>query len=217
MLILNSLGSIIPIAILLGIGLAMDAFGISISHGFKDPSIKLIKVLAIALTFGIFQGIMPTVGWAIVYGFSSIDSFSKIFKQIVPPLAFIILTFIGLSMIRNCVKKKEDQVDSNNKSFFALLLLQGIATSIDALSSGLAMTNYSIQEVFLSVAIIVVITFCFCFSGVFLGKHFGTKFGSKSELIGGIILIFVGLIILIKGEISVNAPHIIPQWLEWFF
>lgn len=219
MFILTSWATIIPIALLLGVGLAMDAFGISISHGFKDPSIKTRRTIIIALTFGIFQGVMPAIGWGIVYGFSSIKSFSNIFRQIVPPVAFLILTFIGGKMIYDSVHKKEDELEekNNTKSFAALLFAQGIATSIDALSSGLAMNEYSVQEALVSISIIMVVTFCFCVLGVYLGKHFGHKFGSKSEIIGGAILILVGMIILIKGEISMNAPQIIPSWLEWFF
>ncbi|MCQ2802956.1 MAG: manganese efflux pump MntP family protein, partial [Bacilli bacterium] len=215
---LVSLGSLIPIALLLGVGLAMDSFGISISHGFKNPKITIYRTLIIAGVFGFFQGLMPMIGWAIVYGFSSIKSFSDIFRQIVPPLAFLILTMIGVGMIRNCYSKKEDNDISDSKKSFALVLIaQAIATSIDALSSGLAMNNYKAAEAGISVAIITLVTFGFCIVGVYLGKRFGHKFGNKSELIGGIILIFVGILILVKGEISINAPHIIPSWLEWFF
>lgn len=217
-LIMHSWAVAIPVALLLAIGLAMDAFGISITHGFKDPNIGYKKIFLIATIFGFFQGLMPLIGWAIVYGFSSIKEFSYIFNQIVPPLAFVILSFIGIKMIINNYKKSdEDDVNKKNKSFIAVLILQGIATSIDALSSGLAMTDYSFAEVGATIAIIAVVTFAFCFAGVILGKKFGNKVGKNAELIGGIILILVGTFILIKGEIRVNAPQIIPEWLSWLF
>jgi len=216
--ILASWGSSITIAVLLGIGLAMDAFGISITHGFKDPQISRGRTLATASTFGIFQGVMPLIGWGIVFGFSSIKSFSYIFSQIVPPLAFVILAYLGIKMIINCVKNKEEEmIKVSTKSFFIVLLAEGIATSIDALSSGLAMNDYSFAEAGVSALIIALITFTFSLVGVYLGKKVGDKAGSKAEMIGGIILIIVGTFILIKGEIKVNAPYLIPEWLEWLF
>jgi len=220
-LIFASLASTIPVACLLGIGLAMDSFGISITHGFKDKKIPLRRTFAIAGTFGLFQGIMPLIGWLIVYGLSSVSNskFQQIFSQIVPPLAFIILAYLGIKMIYEKVHTNDDEESTNNstKSFAVLLLLQGIATSIDALSTGLAFKDYSPAQALISIAFIMVITFGLCFVGVFLGKKFGGKVGDKAEIIGGAILITVGLFILIKGEIAVNAPHIIPEWLSWLF
>lgn len=217
--VMHSWASAISVAILLGIGLAMDAFGISITHGIKDSKIGLKKTFIIAVVFGFCQGIMPLIGWAIVYGFSSIKSFSYIFSQIVPPLAFVILSAIGVKMIINNFKNKSeiDNGKNENKSFVLVLILQGVATSIDALSSGLAMNDYSFAEVGATICIIGFITFALCILGVYLGKKFGNKAGKYAELIGGIILIVVGTFILIKGEIKINAPQIIPSWLNWLF
>lgn len=215
--IFQSWAAAIPMAFLLGIGLAMDAFGISVTHGFKDPNIGVKKAFVIASVFGIFQGIMPLIGWSIMYGLSSIQSFAFIFSQIVPPLALVILGFIGGKMIYEYAHKK-DEIDLDKdlkKSFVVTLILQGIATSIDALSSGLAMTDYNPPEAGVSVIIICFVTFVICLLGVYLGKKFGNKAGNKAELIGGIILIVIGVFIFIKGEIRANAPNIIPDWLSW--
>lgn len=214
---LNSFAVTLPVAFLLGIGLAMDAFSVSITHGIKDSNISRKRSLLIPLTFGFFQALMPLIGFFIVFGLSSIQEFSYVFSQIVPPLALVLLAYLGIKMIIEYAKNDEEDGDDKikAKSFVGLVLVQAFATSIDALSSGLAMTDYSILEAIISVLIIGVITFIFCVLGISLGKQFGYKVGKKGELIGGIILILLGIFIFIRGEILANAPEIIPEWIHW--
>lgn len=216
----HSIPSIVSIACLLGIGLAMDCFGVSITNGFREPNIKIRKVLITALFFAFFQGLMPLIGWSIVFGLDSINQFNYIFSQIVPPLALVILGYLGIKMI---LEKKDESTENENidqkseKSFIFILIFQSIATSIDALSSGLAFNDYSFVEAIISITIIMVLTFVLSILGIYLGKKFGNKIGDKAQIVGGVILIIVGILIFVRGEISVNAPYLIPECLEWFF
>lgn len=204
----------IPISLLLGLGLAMDAFGVSITHGIDDDSVSAKKAIIIALTFGVFQGIMPLIGYFIIYGFGKIPGFEMMFSQIIPPVSLLILSFLGIKMIVEYKKDGQEAIKKEKKAFFVILLFEGIATSIDALSSGLAMNDYTFNEMGIGISIIFTITFIMCLLGVLLGKQFGHKLGKKGLLIGGIILIVVGAFIFVKGEIKANAAEIIPPWLE---
>lgn len=204
----------IPVSLLLGLGLAMDAFGVSITHGIDDDNVSVKKAIIIALTFGVFQGIMPLIGYFIIYGFGKIPGFEMIFSQIIPPVSLLILSFLGIKMIVEYKKDDQEAIKKEKKAFFAILLFEGIATSIDALSSGLAMNDYTFNEMGIGISIIFAITFLMCLLGVLLGKQFGHKLGKKGLLIGGIILIVVGVFIFVKGEIKANAAEIIPPWLE---
>ena len=172
--------------IFIGIGLAVDAFAVSIANGVKAKSIKIKYPLRIAFSFGIFQAFMPLIGWLIGTNLkvliSSVDHW----------VAFILLGLIGIKMIYESFKIEEDQpLLLSNK----VLFLQSIATSIDALIVGtsLAFLNYPIV---ISVILIGLITFLFSFCGVYIGKKFGSFLESKAEIVGGVILIAIGLKIL---------------------
>lgn len=187
--------------LLLGVGLSMDAFSVSLANGFNEPKMRKIKVLGIAGVFGIFQGIMPMIGWICVH--TIVEKF-KVFEYFIPWIALILLLYIGVKMVFGYFKKGEEEEEAEKMSLHALLV-QGIATSIDALSVGFTIAEYKLSLAITSALIIATITFCICLVGVILGKKFGTKFSSKAELIGGIILICIGLEIFISGMISLYA------------
>lgn len=179
--------------ILLGIALAMDAFSVSIANGLHEKNIKTKKVFLIAGIFAFFQGLMPLIGWICVH--TLLEKFQA-FSKFIPWIALVLLSFLGIKMIVECIKKKEDECAAIG---FLGLLVQGIATSIDALSVGFTIAELGLPEALISVLIIAVITFIICFAGVFIGKLFGNKFSNKAELIGGIILIIIGLEIFLTN------------------
>jgi len=184
--------------LLLGIGLAADAFSVSLANGLSDQSIKKRKIFLIAAIFAIFQALMPFIGWFCVH---NLLKFFEIFNKFIPWIALALLTMIGTKMIIDSIKNKKDNNEkSSNLGFFALIV-QGIATSIDALSVGFTFANFDIFMVLISILIIAVITFVLCFAGVFIGKKCGTRLSNKATLIGGIILILIGLEIFISGLI----------------
>lgn len=191
-------------SILLGIGLAMDAFSVSLADGLNEPKMKIRKVFGIAGVFALFQALMPIIGWLAVSGF--LEVFNK-FKPIIPWVSFLLLCFIGGKMLFESLKKDSD--GELNKKARALtvgaLLLQAIATSIDALTAGINLAkDYSLTQyfyVFLSVAIIALITLAICICGVKLGQTVGTKLSNKAGILGGCVLIFLGLKILITDII----------------
>lgn len=176
---------------LLGVGLAMDACAVSMANGLKEPKMKLRKLLFIAGLFAIFQAIMPLIGYFLGHAILEwIDKF-------IPWIALVILCFLGGNMLISGIRNKEETKDKS-LTFFNLLI-QAVATSIDALSVGFTIANYKIEEALLCVSIIALVTFIICIVAVCIGKKFGTKLGNKSEILGGIILIVIGLEIFLSG------------------
>ena len=187
--------------LLLGVGLSMDAFSVSLANGFNEPKMRKNKVLCIAGVFGLFQGIMPMIGWVCVH--TIVEKF-KVFEDFIPWIALILLLYIGVKMVFGYLKKGKEEEEAEKMSLHTLFI-QGIATSIDALSVGFTIAEYSLNMAIISVLIIACTTFIICLVGVVLGKKFGTKFSSKAELIGGIILICIGLEIYISGMVSLYS------------
>ncbi len=181
--------------ILFGIALAMDAFTVSIANGMHEPNIKTRKTIFIAFLFAFFQALMPLIGWICVH--TIVEKFTQ-FAKFVPWIAFALLTFLGIRMIINTKKEKNDDKIAIG---FVALIVQAIATSIDALSVGFTISTYNIYQASVCFIIIALITFIICFFGVLIGKKFGQIFSSKAEIIGGIILIIIGLEILIDSFI----------------
>lgn len=181
--------------ILLGTGLAMDAFSVSLANGLSEPKMKKGKICAIAGVFAFFQALMPMTGWFLV---SSLAEKFVSFQKFIPWIALLLLLYIGINMIAEGRKKDNDSENAGNIDA-AALLLQGLATSIDALSVGFTISDYNMQSALLASFIIAAVTFAICVAGVIIGKRFGTKMAGKSSLIGGIILIFIGLEIFVKG------------------
>lgn len=185
--ILNSIG--------LGIGLAMDAFSVSIANGLKEPDMKSGRTFFIAGIYAFFQFLMPMVGWICIHTIISI--FEK-FQPFIPWIALILLLYIGINMIIEGIKKDDEEKDTKTLSF-GVLMIQGIATSIDALSVGFSTAEYNGLMAFISSLIIAAVTLIICLAGLKLGKKIGTKISDKATIFGGIILIIIGLEIFIKG------------------
>lgn len=181
-------------SILLGVGLAMDAFSVSLANGLNEPNMKRLKMSGVASIFAIFQFAMPLIGWVLVH---TLIEYFKVFEKIVPFISLALLLFIGIKMIVEGVKNKDEQSSTG----FVKLLIQGIATSIDALSVGFTIGEYDAFMAFIACLIIGIVTFIICFIGLFIGKKIGTRFSSKSKIFGGIILVVIGLEIFITGII----------------
>lgn len=182
---------------LLGVGLAMDAFSVSLANGLNEPNMKKSKMILIAGVFAFFQALMPMIGWFLVHTLCS--CFSN-FTRIVPWVALILLGFIGIKMILE--GKNEDENSEDEKSLtlgIGILLLQGIATSIDALSVGCTISEYGFVMALVCALIIALTTFIICMIGLLIGKNFGTRLSGKANIFGGIILIIIGIEIFVKG------------------
>ncbi|MBQ8332620.1 MAG: manganese efflux pump [Clostridia bacterium] len=185
-------------SILLGVGLAMDAFSVSLANGLNDHGMKRSKVFGIAGMFAFFQALMPMIGWVCVHTFVQ---YFKAFEKFIPWIALALLLFIGGKMLMEGLKNDCDDGECHGVGFWALVV-QGIATSIDALSVGFTIADYNWLEALLSALIIAAVTFFICWAGVVIGRKFGTKLASKASVFGGIILIFIGIEIFISGMIG---------------
>lgn len=183
-------------AVLFGVALAMDAFSVSMANGLNEPDMPKGRMLFIAGTFGVFQTAMPLLGWVCVHAIA--EAFTG-FQRFIPWIALILLLYIGIKMILEA-KKPED-----NERGTALtngeLLIQGIATAIDALSVGFTIAEMSFIPAFVESFIIGLVTFIISVAGVLLGKKFGTKLAGKASILGGIILILIGIEIFVEGII----------------
>ena len=184
-------------SILLGIGLAMDAFSVSMANGLNEPNMKKGKLLSIAGVFAIFQALMPILGWICIH---TIVEHFKVFEQFIPWMALVLLCYIGGKMLYDGIKCNEECPEPVKLGVVALLV-QGIATSIDALSVGFTIADYNFLSALLCAFIIAVVTFIICIAGLIIGKKFGTKLSNKAQLLGGLILIGIGVEIFITGII----------------
>ena len=182
-------------SILLGVGLAMDAFSISLANGLNDPDMKRHKMCEIAGVFGFFQALMPMTGWVCVH---TVVTHFKSFEKIVPWIALVLLLFIGGKMLIGGIKKTESETQCEKLGFLTLMV-QGIATSIDALSVGFTISEYNLLTALLCSLIIATVTFFVCLAGLMIGKKFGVALSDKAGILGGSILIFIGLEIFIKS------------------
>lgn len=195
---MDNLSVLIINSILLGVGLAMDAFSVSIANGLNEPHMKKTKFLSIAGVFAFFQALMPLIGWVFVH---TLLNYFKIFEKFIPWIALILLSFIGIKMIAEAVKQKDEE-EKKETLTFKLLTVQGIATSIDALSAGFTIAEYQILSAILCAGIISVVTFVICIVGLLIGKKVGKMLSAKAQIFGGIILIGIGLEIFISGVIK---------------
>ncbi len=182
-------------SILLGVGLAMDAFSVSLANGLAEPSMKKRKLCGIAGVFGFFQALMPLIGWLCVHLFVS---FFSSFQKFIPWIALALLLYIGGNMIFEAIKNKEEE-EKTSKLGFGTLVMQGVATSIDALSVGFTISDYNTVMALLCALVIAVVTFIICVAGLIIGKKFGTRLAGKANILGGIILIAIGIEIFITG------------------
>ena len=186
-------------SILLGVGLAMDAFSVSVANGLNEPCMKKKKMIFIPLVFAIFQALMPMIGWICVH--TIVEKF-KIFESFIPWIALILLTYIGFNMIKEAREKGPTcscECGEGEAIKFGALMIQGIATSIDALSVGFTISGHNLIQALICATIIALVTFVICLFGVIIGKKVGMKFCGKANLFGGIILILIGLEIFLTG------------------
>lgn len=181
-------------SILLGVGLAMDAFSVSLANGLHEPQMSKKKMCGVAGTFGFFQALMPMIGWICVH---SIVQYFKAFEKFIPWIALFLLLYIGGSMLLEGIKG-EDEEEEHHVGKRALLM-QGVATSIDALSVGFTIADYGFIMALVCSAIIAVVTLIICMGGLEIGKTVGTKLSGKAAILGGAILIFIGIEIFLTG------------------
>lgn len=219
--------------ILLGIGLAMDAFAISIADGISKPEAELGYVIKVTAVYALFQFVMPLIGWFLVHeAAKALGSFN----ELVPWIALILLAFLGGRMILDgaririaeaevCSTSCEDRVCSSEggrkevcskrdicskrMKFLAdipsseltgmTLFLQGIATSIDALSTGFAIARYDAKAAFVCSSIIAAVTWIMCMTGMRIGSRVGKMFSAHATIVGGVILVFIGTEVFAKG------------------
>ncbi len=184
-------------SILLGVGLAMDAFSVSIANGLNEPHMSKGKTLGIAGTFAFFQALMPMLGWLCVH---TIVQYFKSFETFIPWIALILLLSIGVNMLREGIERKNKGEEYEvTKLTVGGLMLQGVATSIDALSVGFTIADYGTIMALVCALLIAAVTMIICLVGLIAGKKFGTKLGDKANILGGVILIAIGIEIFVTG------------------
>ncbi|MBQ9801939.1 MAG: manganese efflux pump [Clostridia bacterium] len=186
--------------LMLGVGLAMDAFSVSLANGLADHVMKRRRIFLIAGTFAFFQALMPFLGWLCVHTLA--EQFEA-FAKFIPWIALALLSFIGGKMLIEGIKACREGCDEcaavAARLSIGALLVQGVATSIDALSVGFTIADYGIGEALIAVALIAAVTFVICTAGVLIGKKFGAGLSGKATILGGAILIVIGIYIFIKG------------------
>lgn len=182
--------------VLLGAGLAMDAFSVSLVSGLCEPKMKKRRMFLIVGIFSFFQFFMPMVGYFCVHSLA--NQFAQ-FQKFIPWIALALLLFIGINLLLEGFKTNEGASCPLKPASFGALILQGIATSIDALSVGFTISEYKPNEALVCGLIIAAVTFLICTAGVLIGKRFGVKLAGKASILGGVILIGIGLEIFITG------------------
>lgn len=185
-------------SLLLGVGLAMDAFSVSLANGLNEPQMKFPRMSAIAGTFGGFQIAMPLLGWFCVH--TILEAFSS-FQRFIPWIALLLLLYIGGKMLLEGLRYREGESEKTAVGFWGLML-QGIATAIDALSVGFTIADSAFPEALLESLIIGAVTYGICLVGLLLGKRFGTRLSGKASILGGVILIAIGIEIFVKGIVG---------------
>ncbi|MBQ3939939.1 MAG: manganese efflux pump [Oscillospiraceae bacterium] len=182
-------------SLLLGAGLAMDAFSVSVANGLQDPQMQRKRRCLIAGTFALFQFLMPLAGWAVVR--TAVHLFHS-FEPYVPWIALILLVLIGGKMLLDGLRGGEQEEGACLG--IGTLLLQGIATSIDALSVGFTIAEYGTGAAFVCASLIAAVTFAICTAGIWIGKRFGNRFSGGAAVLGGLILIGIGIEIFLGSR-----------------
>ncbi len=182
-------------SILLGIGLAMDAFSVSLANGLNDPKMTKSTMAKVAGIFAGFQMAMPLIGWFCV---TTLLSLFQAFEPFIPWIALILLCFIGGKMLWEGIRGGEETEEAKELTLWTLVV-QGVATSIDALSVGFTIAHYNFLEALLASALIGGVTFFICYMGIEIGKKAGTKLAGKAGIFGGAILIFIGIEIFVSS------------------
>lgn len=180
-------------SILLGVGLAMDAFSVSLANGLNEPGMKKRRMCGVAGVFAFFQALMPMAGWICV---RTIVLYFRSFERLIPWIALALLGYIGGSMLYDGIKGGEQGKPGVG---VGALLLQGMATSIDALSVGFTIADYDLLRAVLASLLIAAVTFVICMVGLAIGKKAGTRLAGKAGILGGTILIFIGIEIFVTS------------------
>ena len=201
----------------LGVGLAMDAFSVSLANGLAEPHMNTGRTAGIAGVYACFQFAMPMIGWYLV---TRVAEKFEAFRPFIPWIALILLLLIGGSMLIDGIKenKLRDSSETNDTSDaddarsgndngggrgfrlgFGALMMQGVATSIDALSVGFTISGYALSQAILSALMIGAVTFVICVAGLRIGRRLGTILAVKASIFGGVILIIIGLEIWVRG------------------
>ena len=181
--------------VLLGVGLAMDAFSVSLANGLNEPHMSRRRMLGIAGVFAAFQALMPMTGWICVH---TIVQYFRAFEKLIPWIALALLGFIGGKMLIEGIRGGGGDDDAPRLGLGALLV-QGVATSIDALSVGFTIAEYDWLMALVCSLIIAAVTLCICLGGLVLGRKFGMRLAGRAQILGGAILIFIGLEIFISS------------------
>jgi len=187
--------SFILTSLMLGVGLAMDAFSVSLANGLNEPNMKVSKMCGAAGVFAVFQALMPLLGWVCVHTIAQI--FSS-FETLIPWIALALLLVIGGKMLIEGIRGGEEE-DGVKAVGLAGLLVQGVATSIDALSVGFTIADYDLAGAVFCALLIALVTFIICMVGLKIGKCCGTKLAGKASIFGGVILILIGIEIFLTG------------------
>lgn len=182
-------------SIMLGVGLAMDAFSVSLANGLNEPCMKPRKMAGVAGVFAVFQGLMPLLGWICVH---TIVQCFHTFEKLIPWIALVLLCWIGGKMLWDSLKGEETTCEERAVGL-KLLMVQGVATSIDALSVGFTIAEYNFLHALLAVFLIAAVTYFICYAGLAIGRKAGTKLAGKAGILGGVILIAIGIEIFITG------------------
>jgi putative Mn2+ efflux pump MntP len=195
----------------LGVGLAMDAFSVSLANGLAEPKMSIGRTMGIAGIYALFQFAMPMIGWFLV---EKVAEKFEAFRPFIPWIALILLLLIGGGMLKDGIEENRSKKDKNGsadeeaaksasgtgyKLSFGALIMQGVATSIDALSVGFTISEYAFSQAICSALIIGVVTFAICMAGLRIGRRLGTILAGKASIFGGVILIIIGLEIWVRG------------------
>ena len=186
-------------SVALGVGLAMDAFSVSLANGLHEPQMRRNRLCLIAGVYAFFQYIMPMIGWVCVH--TILEAFSS-FEKFIPWIALILLLYIGGKMVKEGLSEradKEEKEEVDRSASKADLLVQGVATSIDALSVGFTIAEYDLMLANAAAMIIGAITFVICVGGLLVGRKAGTRMSWKASVLGGCILIAIGIEIFVNG------------------
>ena len=183
-------------SLLLGAGLAMDAFSVSCVNALNEPRMKAGRMSLIAGTYAWFQFMMPMIGWFCVRTIA--EAFTA-FQRAIPWIALALLLFIGGKMLIEGMRGGEDDAIDGAALTLPVLMMQGVATSIDALSVGFTIAEYDAVKALSASLIIAGVTFLICACGLRIGQRFGTRLAGRASMLGGSILILIGIEIFVTG------------------